>query len=388
MYYKRKQSKINWPVILILMVVIAFVFLIAFLLLKILKKDDNQGRKYEEKIKPTIEVSVLNNEQEQKNVDIIVKAQTADENGLDKIILPGSEEEKIEEGKKAYETKYTAKKNGEYQFQVYGKNGVFESATISVKNIKEISAKKPYIPEGFKVLEDAKDPEKGMVVVDKFGNEFVWVPLIDNKSIRNRDDADRKFIEDTEAHSKFLNSINNYFGYYISRYEISKEVIEGKEHFVSKQNRTPVHGVSYVEAKQYAENFAKDFGYKDMESSLVSSTAWDTMLHWVEANVPGYRTSLSYGNYTGQILKTGTYTKDKVCNIYDLAGNLKEWTTEKYKLELYDEFGHLIEQKQELDYRITRGGSSDYEETPNKFQAVLEQRKDQTTGFRVVLYIK
>ena len=42
-------------------------------------------------------------------------------------------------------------------------------------------------------------------------------------------------------------------------------------------------------------------------------------------------TSTEYGNNTNPVLKTGlTRTSDKINNIYDLGGNLYEWTSEAY----------------------------------------------------------
>ena len=52
-------------------------------------------------------------------------------------------------------------------------------------------------------------------------------------------------------------------------------------------------------------------------------------------------TSTEYGNNTNPVLKTGlTRTSDKINNIYDLGGNLFEWTSEAYR----------------TDFRALRGG--------------------------------
>jgi len=67
-----------------------------------------------------------------------------------------------------------------------------------------------------------------------------------------------------------------------------------------------------------------------IKSRLVNSYAWDTALKFINA-VEGKNVdtdSNSWGNYSSSIANTGTTSKAVACNIYDMAGNLHEWTTE------------------------------------------------------------
>lgn len=103
----------------------------------------------------------------------------------------------------------------------------------------------------------------------------------------------------------------------------------------------------------------------------------------------GYKTSLAYGNYSSTIQNTGTNKKDKVGNIYDLAGNVREWTTERYKnMKVDRRTGALIEVQDENIYRVIRGGAASFEATPNRSQAVPEDRNDKQTRFKICTIFK
>ena len=75
---------------------------------------------------------------------------------------------------------------------------------------------------------------------------------------------------------------------------------------------------------------------------MIWGSQYDAMLNFaLIGNDKSKIDSADYGNYTGSILKTGlTRTSDKINNIYDLGGNLREWTSEAY----------------DTRYRVTRGG--------------------------------
>jgi len=94
-----------------------------------------------------------------------------------------------------------------------------------------------------------------------------------------------------------------------------------------------------------AEGFATKQGYK-AKTKLVSSYAWDTTISFLQKVNSDYGSSSEEGNYYNTTFSytdiTGaTKTKAKnlsvlvptgqttpVCNIYDMGGNVFEWTTE------------------------------------------------------------
>lgn len=82
----------------------------------------------------------------------------------------------------------------------------------------------------------------------------------------------------------------------------------------------------------------KELYPKNENSSVISGMIWgcqwDNILRWMQSstdeNVRKYVSdSTGKGNYaTGNIIATGSNEQYKVNNIYDLAGNVFEWTLE------------------------------------------------------------
>ncbi len=64
-----------------------------------------------------------------------------------------------------------------------------------------------------------------------------------------------------------------------------------------------------------------------VESRLCSSYAWDTALKFIEAKNTGYATNSEGDNYSGSLNHTGIGSTARN-NIYDMGGNVGEWTTE------------------------------------------------------------
>ena len=82
----------------------------------------------------------------------------------------------------------------------------------------------------------------------------------------------------------------------------------------------------YSLAKTYTNN------KNSVTSQMIWGSQYDAMLNFaLTGNDKSKVESTEYGNYSGTELKTGlTRTSDKINNIYDLGGNLYEWTSEAY----------------------------------------------------------
>ena len=270
---------------------------------------------------------------------------------------------------------YAVTKNGTYTFTVTGTvNGksYTKNVSVTVNQFKDVyeymqtntkvtySDGEVWIPEGFKVAEDsASTVQGGVVIEDKDGNQFVWVPvatLADYK--RTWYTGYDSFSEYSEALPEDeKTSVERYKGFYIGRYEAGdKESTVAKtlrssndvtKTVTIKANQAPYNYVTRTEAVSLAEGFATKQGYK-AKTKLVSSYAWDTTIAFLQKVNSDYGSSSEEGNYTDTKFSytdiTGArQTKEKnsnvivptgqttpVCNIYDMGGNVWELTTESY----------------------------------------------------------
>ena len=216
-----------------------------------------------------------------------------------------------------------------------------------------------WIPEGFKVADDsAKTVQGGVVIEDKDRNQFVWVPvatIADYKRTAYAKQDISSFSETLPEDEEI--SVERYKGFYIGRYEAGdKENTEAKtlrsstdvtKTVTIKANQAPYNYVKIIQAISLAEGFATKQGYK-AKTKLVSSYAWDTTIAFIQKVNSDYGSSSEEGNYgnttfpytdiTGAsqtkasdsavLVPTGQTTP--VCNIYDMGGNVWEWTTESY----------------------------------------------------------
>ena len=206
------------------------------------------------------------------------------------------------------------------------------------------------IPKGFRYKEGTKDT--GLVIQDENENEFVWVPATESTYAKDTsfdgvtptgDDTLPNGITDETA------DVKKYGGFYIGRYEAG--IPEGdtstsnKEGIpVSKKDEVVWTNIDYTNAKASAEKMINN---EYVQTGLLTGKAWDTTCHWIEDSLSGInktaslRDSRYYGNYknsespanvTGYGTKqvAGYSDKWRVKNIYDLAGNVCEWTSEAF----------------------------------------------------------
>ena len=275
---------------------------------------------------------------------------------------------------------YAVTKNGTYTFTVTGTvNGknYTKNVSVTVNQFKDAyeymqtntkvtySDGEVWIPEGFKVAEDsASTVQGGVVIEDKDGNQFVWVPVATIADYKRTwytgDGSFSKYSEALPEDEK--TSVETYKGFYIGRYEAGdKESTVAKtlrssndvtKTVTIKANQAPYNYVKRTQAVSLAEGFATKQGYK-AKTKLVSSYAWDTTIAFLQKVNSDYGSSSEEGNYTDTKFSytdiTGaSKTKEKnsnvivptgqttpVCNIYDMGGNVWERTTESYSNTYY-----------------------------------------------------
>ena len=221
------------------------------------------------------------------------------------------------------------------------------------------------IPEGFKIADvPASKVQGGVVIEDKDGNQFVWVP------VATIADYKRTWYTGYGSFSEYSEtlpedektSVETYKGFYIGRYEAgdkenTKAKILRSENDVTKTvtikaNQAPYNYVTRTQAVSLAEGFKTQQGYK-AKTKLVSSYAWDTTISFLQKVNSDYGNSSEEGNYTytkfsytditgakqtkesGSKVLVPTGQTTPVCNIYDMGGNVWEWITESSSNTLY-----------------------------------------------------
>lgn len=220
----------------------------------------------------------------------------------------------------------------------------------------------PPIPEGWEYVEG--DWNNGFTIQDSKGNQFVWVPVdfldpngtLDGSSCsekfgrRNYQDdefSDDGFNEELEGElRKQWQSVQKYGGFYISRYNISRSKTgEAK----SVKGAMPWTNINWFDAMEAAKTFGDGVSVK---SHLPYGAEYDSVLEWFIKSKA--RTtdeiasdSTQWGNFWNtkdsprKVVKTGRCKEWSTNGIYDLAGNVDEWTQEKNK----------------SSYRVFRGGN-------------------------------
>jgi hypothetical protein len=201
----------------------------------------------------------------------------------------------------------------------------------------------PVIPAGFVAVNTTRakwnnlgvDYNNGLVIQDASANQFVWVPVASSASYV-KSVSSITYPDDTlpTGVTSETTQIDIYKGFYIARYEAGKV---GASTLVSKKGATVWHTINYTNAKSTAQAM---YTSTNVKSGLVTGRMWDTTIKWVQNSGKSITDSRAWGNYADSIspanvgnyvLRTTGYSNNwQAKNIYDLAGNVWEWTNEKY----------------------------------------------------------
>ena len=332
--------------------------------------------------KPVINLSKDFEGEKPKKVTITAYVTTTDKDGIKEIILPDGT---VVEGDTAT---YEVEENGKYKFTANCVNGESDNLSIEVTEIPEISSNNPYIPEGFTPVDEDVSVDDGFVIEDEDGNQYVWIPVESGKLTRNTM-LSINYEESNSTASALVNSVAKYYGFYMERFEASKFEKDGEMVAASMQGKVPWTNITFQDAIEYANKSAEVFGYEDSHTALINSYAWDTALAWIDSETDNYSSSTTYGNYDGTIFPTGVTEKDEMNHIFDLAGNVREWTTEIYKVSedtSSSSSRRNNDEEENLIYRVIRGGAASLCRPPSSHQYYSENTSDNYWGFRMVLY--
>ena len=230
------------------------------------------------------------------------------------------------------------------------------------------------IPAGFAVsnVEGENLVSKGLVIIGETGNEYVWISCTkatyrrEETAWKIEDDNGTKAIKDeltlagtipskeesdngitTTVLNEIVNQVKSEIasveangGYYIGRYETGKE----NNVAVIKQDQEPYANIKWSEAYTLAKGI--DVGNK-AASYLCSSYAWDTAIKFIQTHSTATNYATTRESFNGNwidkdvkdkngnvIKKSGTAVRLNTglttswANIYDMGGNVGEFTTE------------------------------------------------------------
>ena len=381
---------------IIILISVLVVVLILIALVLVFTKNTNNGTNKKsnseaQMVEPEVE---LTSESKNGKTTIYVSASIEGDNTISSIVLPDGE---IVEAAKA---EYEVDKPGDYEFRITASNGASVVKTITIEDLDKATAENPYIPEGFTQV-SGTEVETGFIIEDESGNQYVWVPVESGILTRNTDGDSRYEESDTTA-TGLYNSVAKYYGFYIARYEASQASYGGTETVASRADVMPWSNITYTDAYKVSRDVSEVYGYTGVRTALVDSYAWDSALEWMNKSEKNYSSNTSYGNYSGTILKTGETETDEVNSICDMAGNLREWTTEIYYPETVSDEENLVSENvtentdennvtNEISnststYRVIRGGSANINKVAGSHIGQLENLSDSYWGFRIILY--
>ena len=226
------------------------------------------------------------------------------------------------------------------------KNKVFESTTT----IQDTYGNEIKIPEGFKIADDsALDVTGGIVIEDvknekTKGSQFVWIPVgtvYTSEGESEQIELNRYTFDQTTGDpiKQGENIIDNNYRELEETINAENAVAKTELRWMARQELTQIslrpseYIYMYVSQKD-ASNLCKEmYNSSSFNSDLMNSYAWDTAIVFARTFGDNKKYSLQPSKNTGAIAETGTNNlsasqQDKICNIFDMASNNQEWTTE------------------------------------------------------------
>ena len=247
-------------------------------------------------------------------------------------------------------------------------------STTDNTELQDAYGNKIVVPAGFKIVLDsttnnAQTVDKGIVIEDAtteatVGSQFVWIPVgtiytdvekseANTKTITlGRYDFDSNgkesaysssYIEEDKNNTStlknygntiaknitnFKNSVVANGGYYIGRYEArtvtSRTAVDNTLTQITEKGTDEIYNyITQLQAAQLAQNM---YNSNRFISDLINSYAWDTTTLFLQNCGTNKIYSRQISLNTNFDI-TGT-TTDVQCNVYDMASNVIEWTSE------------------------------------------------------------
>ena len=275
--------------------------------------------------------------------------------------------------------------------------------------LEDAYGNKIVVPAGFKIVSDdttsnAQTVDKGIVIEDvtsgaTAGSQFVWIPVgtitkedgstitinLDrytfatngNPTAQGEKVVETYFSETASNGNTIAKDINEFKtsvikngGYYIGRYEARKNITSGK--LTEVKTDSIWNNITQLDAAEQSRNMYNSTNL--FTSDLINSYSWDTAIVFLQMCGKDTRYSVRTSLNSGSLADNGT-TIDVQCNVYDMASNVVEWTTET--------------SKDSNNPCVYRGGGAYYS---NPYTSVRRSNKTSYInggyGFRSLLYIK
>ena len=207
------------------------------------------------------------------------------------------------------------------------------------------------------VVTKAYNSETGQYDKDDYDANTTYLNIITD--LKTKTAGEFKKLLQSEF-DNMIESVKKYGGFYIGRYETQgmTSTISGDKKIEDiiptvKKEIEPSTNINWYYMYQESKNIGKN--NKNVTSSMIWGCQWDRTLDWIaqtnqKDGKPDYSLltdSRSWGNHSdntesnhGTLQSSGSNDKWQKNHIYDLAGNVWEWTLEAYS----------------TDYRIYRGG--------------------------------
>ncbi len=319
----------------------------------------------------------------------------------------------------------------------YYVGGNLESGVVISDNEKDANKYKDLsdVPSGLKLNSN------GELESELKGNQFIWIPCNENEYKKETTYIYGSHTEwDIEIDMIGIEQTRKYGGFYVGRYEagLASDIEEyttqqdALSNIYNIQNKKPQskagivpwNFINYQTARINSIEMYKEKN-KSVTSGIITGTSWDVMIKkmWQSDNTKSLTASSSWGNYGYQIfnylgrsavwndnsktigvyssktgisatsskgendliiLTTGASERNKLYNIYDVAGNLWEYTEETAsftsgKKQIIGRGGAVCTEARETD-TIKYGAGYRYEANIDDIGGFF--------GFRVILYIK
>ena len=221
------------------------------------------------------------------------------------------------------------------------------------------------VPTGFKIVSTndtnsntnaVPTVDQGIVIEDvtsgaTAGSQFVWVPVgtitkadgtkteiklnrykfasDGTPTAKNEEIIDSYYSETASKGNTVAKSISDFKssvaangGYYIGRYEARKNTTSGK---LTEVNSDSVwNNITQPDAATQARNMYDE--QQPFTSDLMNSYAWDTAITFIQKCTD--KTNYANKNSLNRSFSSTGTTNDNPCNIFDMASNVQEWTTE------------------------------------------------------------